>query len=302
MGVSLMLRWGKGSVVLTCTGARGAPITPSNSLRSDLLYAAEVTDGVLDSCPFIQCPKPKPLRFDSPISLPSGSGPSINGVKVSPTTGLKLPDLEISGSGFATYWLWLCFLLRNSPDIGDPALPGLFARDLAGESPLTTSSFNAAKNPCFRSITNTNPDPNCNKYESKVKSKRVVNRRRESRVRRMWMWALHRESQQWWTGFREREGEWWRVWFWRETGERDSGFRMILEREKVRWPIFERERVQESLHDGDREIFTRMQRAWGMHVFTMIRCSSLLGWLYGMEGPPYTILSTNQNKTPVKIL
>ena len=207
MGVSLMLRWGKGSVVLTCTGARGAPITPSNSLRSDLLYAAEVTDGVLDSCPFIQCPKPKPLRFDSPISLPSGSGPSINGVKVSPTTGLKLPDLEISGSGFATYWLWLCFLLRNSPDIGDPALPGLFARDLAGESPLTTSSFNAAKNPCFRSITNTNPDPNCNKYESKVKSKRLVNRRRESRVRRMWMWALHRESQQWWTGFRERERE-----------------------------------------------------------------------------------------------
>lgn len=135
-------------MVLTCTGASGAPITPSNNLRSDRLYAfEEATDGVLERCPFIHCPNPP--RFESPTSPPSGSGPSINGVSVSPTI-LMLPDLTDNGSGFTTWFC--CFLRRSRRDIGDPLRAGLFARDLAGDSPRTTSSFKAEKNPCFFSI------------------------------------------------------------------------------------------------------------------------------------------------------
>ena len=96
MGVSLMLRWGKGSVEETWTGARGAPMTPRRSLRSDLLY--DDTEGARDSCPFIQCPKPDPIRFGSPFSVPSGSGPSMRGVSVSPR-GRRLTDLATEESG-----------------------------------------------------------------------------------------------------------------------------------------------------------------------------------------------------------
>lgn len=35
---------------------------------------------------------------------------------------------------------------------GDALLAGVFPRDLAGDSPRTTSSFKAAKNPCFLSF------------------------------------------------------------------------------------------------------------------------------------------------------
>jgi hypothetical protein len=40
--------------------------------------------------------------------------------------------------------------------MGDPVRPGLLARDRDGESPRTTSSFNAEKKPCFLSIFNKN--------------------------------------------------------------------------------------------------------------------------------------------------
>lgn len=148
-----MLRWGNGSVELTCTGARGAPITPSKSLRSDLLEnAVDATEGVLESCPFIQWPKLDPTRFESPTSPPSGSGPSINGVSVSPN-GLKLPDLDINCSWFgAKLLLLLLFFLRSKLVMGDPLLAGLLALDLPGDNPRTTSSFNAEKKPCFLSI------------------------------------------------------------------------------------------------------------------------------------------------------
>jgi hypothetical protein len=151
MGVSFILRWGKGSAVLTWTGASGAPKTPSNNLRSDrllvLLQAFDEEDTTedgppLESCPFIHWPH-LPSILESPPS--SWSGPSFNGDKAS--AGLKLPDLGmIKGSGFAT----CCpcpFLLLNKLDIGDALLAGLFARDLPGDSPLTTE-----KNPCFLSI------------------------------------------------------------------------------------------------------------------------------------------------------
>ena len=149
-----MLRWGKGSVVQTWTGARGAPRTPRSNLRSDFLLAEEEeleededeTEGALANWPFIQWPHlPSPLLPTSSPSVPSG--PSFNGDKAS--TGLKLPDLVINNSG-GTPWFFL--RRRRSPDIGEALLAGDFARDLAGESPLTTSSLRDEKKPCFRSI------------------------------------------------------------------------------------------------------------------------------------------------------
>ncbi|KAL4580140.1 hypothetical protein LXL04_016321 [Taraxacum kok-saghyz] len=75
-------------VTKTFTGASGAPVTPSKSLRSDLcLYATEdVNDGALDKCPFIHCPIPEPVRLVSPGSEAAGSEPSINGARKSEYT------------------------------------------------------------------------------------------------------------------------------------------------------------------------------------------------------------------------
>lgn len=143
-----MLRWGSGSVEQTWRGASGAPITPSKSLRSDLLYE---TEGVRDSWSFIQFPIPDPTLFESPFSE---SGPSINGVRVSPS-GLKLPDLATEASELRCEWFWCFFLLRR-PEMGEPVLAGLVERERErereGERPLTTSSFKAEKKPCFFSI------------------------------------------------------------------------------------------------------------------------------------------------------
>lgn len=166
MGMSLMLRWGKGSVVQTWTGARGAPKTPRSNLRSDFLHAEEddETEGALANWPFIQWPHFPSLFPTSSPSVPSG--PSFNGDKAS--TGLKLPDLVINNSG-GTPWFFL--RRRRSPDIGEALLAGDFARDLAGESPLTTSSFRDEKKPCFRSILQLCP---CEEREKCVKSKIVI--------------------------------------------------------------------------------------------------------------------------------
>lgn len=119
-------------------------MTPRRSLRSDLLY--DDTEGARDSCPFIQCPKPDPIRFGSPFSVPSGSGPSMRGVSVSPR-GRRLTDLATEESG-----LGLRFLRRRRPVMGETVRAGLVEREREGESPRTTSSLRAEKKPCFFSI------------------------------------------------------------------------------------------------------------------------------------------------------
>ena len=138
-------------MLLTCTGASGAPKTPSNNLRSDRWQAAEEeaeTEGALQSWPFIQWPHLSIL--ESPPSDSSGSGPSINGDSAS--AGLKLPDLDITTSGCTTWPPLPLLLLRSRPDRGDTLRPepGLLPLVLAGDSPLTTE-----KNPCFLSILTT---------------------------------------------------------------------------------------------------------------------------------------------------
>lgn len=138
--------------MLTWTGASGAPRTPRRSRRSELLYGDEDTDGALQSCPFIHWPH-RPSIFESPPSVPSG--PSFNGESAS--AGLRLPDLEINGSGCATWRPPPPFLRRRRLFIGEPLLAGLFGLDLPGESPLTTSSLMAVKKPCFLSIITTMP-------------------------------------------------------------------------------------------------------------------------------------------------
>lgn len=142
-----MLRWGKGSAALTCTGASGAPKTPSSNLRSDRLHADPETEGALIQWAHL------PSILESPPSVPSGSGPSFNGDKAA-SPGLRLPDLIINGSGWATrlWWLLRPLLRLITLDIGEVLLAGLLGLDLPGDNPLTTSSFNAEKKPCFLSI------------------------------------------------------------------------------------------------------------------------------------------------------
>lgn len=52
--------------------------------------------------------------------------------------------------------------------MGEALLAGLFDRDLAGDKPLTTSSFNAEKNPCFFSILTSTPNQNEKKTIAEV--------------------------------------------------------------------------------------------------------------------------------------
>ena len=118
-------------------------MSPRRSLRSDLLWE---TEGARDSCPFIQCPRPEPIRLGSPFSVPSGSGPSMRGVSVSPK-GRRLADLATEESG-----LGLRFLRRRRAEMGERVRAGLMEREREGESPRTTSSLRAEKKPCFFSI------------------------------------------------------------------------------------------------------------------------------------------------------
>jgi len=60
--------------------------------------------------------------------------------------------MKSSGGG-----AWCFRRRRSSEDIGDELLAGLLARERAGDSPRTTSSLSAEKNPCFRSIFTTLP-------------------------------------------------------------------------------------------------------------------------------------------------
>ena len=99
MGMSLMLRWGKGSVVHTWTGASGAPNTPRSNLRSDFLFLQEdkeeeeEIENALTSGPFIHWPHLPSPHVESwlPPSVPSG--PSFSGKRAS--AGLRLPDLTM---------------------------------------------------------------------------------------------------------------------------------------------------------------------------------------------------------------
>lgn len=122
IGVCLMLRWGKGSLLLTCTGASGAPKIPSRSLRSDRCWQPELeAEGGRKSGPFIQCPHFSVL--DSPHSDRLGSGPSISGDNVS-TPGRRRRRISEAEGG------------------------GRLPRGRA----LTNSSLNAEKKPCFLSM------------------------------------------------------------------------------------------------------------------------------------------------------
>lgn len=156
-----MLRWGNGSVPETWTGAKGAPMTPSSNLRSEVLPEDEVeeedTEGARASWPLIHCPH-RP-SFLPPSPHPSGSGPSISGASASvDTTGRALPDLPIA-YGSASGGCCCCddFLRRSRAEIGDALLAGDSGLDLdldlAGDRPRTTSSLSAVKKLCFFSIT-----------------------------------------------------------------------------------------------------------------------------------------------------
>lgn len=117
-------------------------------------------EGARENCPFIQWPH---LSFRQSPSAEAGSrGPSMSGASASPE-GRRLPDLEMSGSG--KFWTSICWALlfllrrRRRPVMGEALREGLRGLDLAGERPLTTSSFRAEKKPCFFSISQTAGQP-----------------------------------------------------------------------------------------------------------------------------------------------
>jgi hypothetical protein len=171
MGVPLMERRRTGSARLEEMGASGAPMTPRRRRRSECLNepldppglpAAEAMDGVRVRWPRTQCPNPSLRPESSPTKSPaarrSASGPSMSGSSASPP-GRRLPERGMSCSG--TYCCCCCSfsggggaLRRRGISIlaGDALLAGVFPRDLAGDSPRTTSSFSARKNPCFLSF------------------------------------------------------------------------------------------------------------------------------------------------------
>lgn len=167
MGVSLMLRWGNGSVPETWTGAKGAPMTPSSNLRSEVLLEDDVenkdTEGARASWPLIHCPH-RP-SFLPPSLQPSGSGPSISGASATvDTTGRALPDLQIAyGSTAGCCGCCDGFLWRSRAVIGEALLAGDsdldLDLDLAGDRPRTTSSLSAVKKLCFFSITTPKKPP-----------------------------------------------------------------------------------------------------------------------------------------------
>ncbi|RWV95376.1 hypothetical protein GW17_00042007 [Ensete ventricosum] len=143
-------------------------MTPSRRRRSerrneeDALPAdEEVTDGARESWPLTQRPHPSFVGAPSSSPEPPPSGPSMSGASVS----RKLTDLATSAAGSggsdSDRWRPWPFLLRGANSggasaAGDRPLPVLFSRDpdrgRAGDSPRTTSSLSAEKNPCFFSM------------------------------------------------------------------------------------------------------------------------------------------------------
>lgn len=155
-------------------GASGAPMTPRRRRRSECRNEpldppgpADAMDGVRVRWPRTHCPNPSPLRPESsptksPAARRSASGPSMSGSSASPP-GRRLPERGMSCSGMYCCCCCscrICFsegggaLRRRGISIlaGDELLAGVFPRDLAGDSPRTTSSLSAEKNPCFLSF------------------------------------------------------------------------------------------------------------------------------------------------------
>nr|CAB3466309.1 unnamed protein product [Digitaria exilis] len=132
-----MLRCGSGSAAQTCTGASGAPMTPSSSLRSFLLAApasapAPAADaGARASWSWPRTHWPHPSRRAPPPGHASGSGPSMRGASASPAP-------PASRSAAAT----------------SAALDADRRRARAGDSPRATSSRSAEKKPCFLCVGN----------------------------------------------------------------------------------------------------------------------------------------------------
>jgi hypothetical protein len=107
-------------VVVTWRGARGAPKTPSNSLRSE--------------------------DEEVPKLHSVSSGPSFNG-DIASTGGLAgvdgyVPPMNRSSGGTYSF-----FLRRSKLDIGEVLL-----LLLAGDNPLIKSSLSEENKPCFLSI------------------------------------------------------------------------------------------------------------------------------------------------------
>lgn len=138
-----MQRCGRGSLLLTCTGASGAPSTPRSRRRSDF----EQPEPELESVGALQSQFAQLSALGSPESGSLGSGPSLSGDRAS-APGLTLLDLDTYISGGATL---LPLLRRINPDRDGDWLRPLLDRD--GDIPRAISSFKAAKKPCFRSIT-----------------------------------------------------------------------------------------------------------------------------------------------------
>jgi hypothetical protein len=136
-----MLRCGSGSAAQTCTGASGAPMTPSSSLRSLRLPAAAAAPEpapapassagarVSWSWPRTHRPHPPSFLAEPPQVAPgpaSGSGPSMSGASAA------LPPPR-----------------RRSAAATSAALDADRRRARPGDSPRATSSRSAEKKPCL---------------------------------------------------------------------------------------------------------------------------------------------------------
>ena len=171
----MMERRGSGSAGLDGMGASGAPMTPRRRRRSDRRkeapdppgpVAAEAMDGVRVRWPRTQFPnpsrRPESSASGSPAARRSASGPSMSGASASPP-GRRLPERAMSCSPrycCSTFSGGGCGgaddLRRRGISIlaGDALRAGAgdLPLDRAGDSPRTTSSLSAAKNPCFLSF------------------------------------------------------------------------------------------------------------------------------------------------------
>jgi hypothetical protein len=100
-----MLRCGSGSAAQTCTGASGAPKTPSSSLRSFRLAASAAGARACWSWPRTHRPHPsrrsRAPNSPPPSPPPSGSGPSMSGARASPPprSAEKPGFLSMAGRG-----------------------------------------------------------------------------------------------------------------------------------------------------------------------------------------------------------
>jgi hypothetical protein len=159
MGAPLTERCGSGSAAEAETGASGAPMTPRRRRRSERRNdplppsPPPAISGARARWPRTHCPNPSRRPDSSPNASSSDtSGPSMSGARTSPP-GRRLPEWATNCSG--AYW-W-----ASSSGVGASSAAAAvlrvrgssdFPRDLAGESPRTTSPLSAEKNPCLLSF------------------------------------------------------------------------------------------------------------------------------------------------------